>query len=114
MTHFEESQALREELMKFSDEALLLELRRRGRFQRIEASHINQGFRLRLDPPQVPPPDYVWPMLGKEVGYEIGKAFAAKRLKIPGAKTEMGHFQEFSSFYEDERYVLPINFVVDI
>jgi hypothetical protein len=97
---------------RFTDEELLLEIRRRGRTMRIVTEHITPGYQMRFG--EAPPDEYIWPRLGRDIGYQIGERIAAKLLKIPGQRTEMGFFSpQFGEIHKDKKFILPLNFIVE-
>lgn len=111
---FSPEQAKAAEFERFTDEELLLEIRRRGRIYRIVAEHVNPGFLIRFG--NAPPDDYIWSRLGREIGYQIGDRVAAGLLKLPGVRTEMGFFSESGDdtyIHKDKKFILPLNFIVE-
>lgn len=101
------------ELRKFSDDDLLLELRRRGRFARVETSHTIEGWRLAFG--SAPPREYILKSLFKELGVVISERVIPGQVKIPGMKEEKGFFTDRPRYsgHQDLRYTIPLNFVVD-
>lgn len=105
-------------LKSFSDNDLLLELRRRGRLQRIVQEQVIEGWRRAHG--AVPPQDYIITRLMRDAGYAIGAHLSAGSLKVPGMKIEEGRFEipgmrRMDGDYHtpDLRYRIPFNFVVD-
>lgn len=96
---------------QFTDEELLLELRRRGRLKRLEGQFIQEGWRKEHGPPE----EYILRRLCRDIGDQIGIEVAAKKFQLIGQKREEGHFLPgpYTSRHLDVRYRIPFNFVVD-
>lgn len=107
---------MNEKLREFTDEELLMELRRRNRLKRVESNHIIEGWRLALGPNANPPDEYLRIRLAEQVGRRIGEAVVSRTFKIPGDRVEEGFFTEYperSNFRKDKRFIFPLNFVVE-
>lgn len=105
-------QALAAEFERFTDEDLLIELRRRGRTERIVTEHVNPGHLVHYG--NAPPDDYVWSLLGREIGYQIGNRIAGGLLRVPGQRTQMGFFSsQLGEIHKDKKFILPLNFIVE-
>ena len=107
-----------QKLRSLSDNDLLLELRRRGRLQRIVQEQVIEGWRRAHG--AVSPQDYIITRLMRDAGYAIGAHLSAGSLKVPGMKIEEGRFEipgmrRMDGDYHtpDLRYRIPFNFVVE-
>lgn len=102
-----------QELKKFTDDDLLLELRRRKRLARVEADHVISGMHREFG--HEPPRDYILPRMMREAGYEVGTRLLRGEFKIPGMKEEEGYFDDRPRYLgkKDFRYFIPFNFVVE-
>lgn len=98
-------------LKELTDEELLMELRRRGRLRRVVVEQIIPGFRVHMS--SCPPDEYMISKMAQEVGYEIGQKLLAGRFKIPGNRIERGKFINNPDIYQDKKFILPLNFVVE-
>lgn len=97
------------ELRRFSDEDLLLELRRRKRFARIQYScviprHITKAEGVNA------PDEYVFPRMFSELGRELARSYLGGQLPLPGMKREHENVTPFSY---NEHFVIPMNIVVE-
>lgn len=112
-----DNQLKSQELKKFSDEDLLLELRLRKRLVRTQAEWVVEGWR--IDHDSAPPKEYIIDSLMKAMAYEISRNISGGQTKLPGMKIERGRFEMPErpridlSFTPDIRYYIPFNFVVE-
>jgi hypothetical protein len=104
-------------LQSFSDNDLLLELRRRKRLARTQAEWVVEGWR--IDRGAAPPAHYVIESLLRGTTHEIAARLSSGQEKLPGMKIERGRFDmpgrpriDISST-PDVRYYIPFNFVVE-
>ena len=112
MTVSLERQDLVSELtQQFTDEELLLELRRRGRLKTLMGEFVQEGCREEHCPPE----EYILRRLCRDIGDQIGIEVAAKKFQLIGQKREEGHFipGPYTSRHLGVRYTVPFNFVVD-
>lgn len=101
---------VQQELRRFSDEDLLLELRRRKRFMRLEYNAVVPRRISRTCDDLNAPDSYVYPRLFREMGWEISQKYLMGDLKIPGMKREK---ENETPFGYDERFIIPLNIVVE-
>ena len=97
------------ELRRFSDEDLLLELRRRKRFARIQYScviprHITKAEGVNA------PDDYVFQRMFSELGRELASKYLGGELPLPGMKRERENETHFTYL---EKFTIPMNIVVE-
>lgn len=97
------------ELKKFTDDELLLELRRRKRFARIQYSCIVPRYITEAEGVNAPD-EYVFPRMFSELGRELARSYLVGELPLPGMKRERENVTPFSY---NERFIIPMNIVVE-
>jgi hypothetical protein len=92
----------------YTDTELLLELRRRGRLNRVEAFTVAPGYSVSNGYPL----EHQMSGTFRELGHELCKAHLAGR-KLTGFKVEHGDFGRFgNSGTPDRKITVPCNYVI--
>lgn len=110
--NYQDVEKLEADLRRFSDVDLLLELRRRGRFGRVEAHTIVPGRYIYDEKPELSYPlDRQISDAYRNIGEELNKAHKHDR-QPPGCKVERGRFELGSIKADDRKVTLVVNYVV--
>lgn len=101
-----------DKLAEFTDGDLLLELRRRKRFARIDSEFIIEGWRREVT--HSPPREYVYERLCREIGHQINARLMTGDIDLPGRiEKEMPWTSgQFPSKMKSLQYRLPVNLVI--
>ena len=97
------------DLQKFNDDELLLELRRRKRFARIQYTGFIPRYITKAEGVNAPD-DYVFPRMFSELGRELARKYLGGELPLPGMKRERENETHFTYL---EKFTIPMNIVVE-